>query len=50
MLYGELWDGDDLFSVRVGRRRTTKARYMVDNQQDIIMLLREINQAMSAVS
>jgi trehalose 6-phosphate phosphatase len=40
-------DGDALFTVRVGSRRTTKARYELRNQTDIIRLLREINQALS---
>ncbi len=43
-------DGDSLFTVGVGRRRMTKARYELRNQTDIIRLLREINQALSPPS
>jgi trehalose 6-phosphate phosphatase len=41
---------DDLFTVRVGRRGTSKACYTLNNQQDVIRLLREINQTLSTPS
>jgi trehalose 6-phosphate phosphatase len=41
-------DRDDLFTVRVGRRGITKARYELRNQKDIVRLLKEINQILSA--
>lgn len=43
-------DGDVLLTVRVGRRGTTKARYELRNQRDIIRLLKEINRALSLFS
>ncbi len=36
-------DGDDLFTVRVGWRRTTGARYALRGQRNVVRLLREIN-------
>ncbi len=43
-------DGDTLFTVRVGCRGMTAARYELRNQKDTIRLLREINQALSPPS
>jgi trehalose 6-phosphate phosphatase len=40
-------DGEVLLTVRVGRRGTTRARYELRNQRDVIRLLREINRALA---
>jgi trehalose 6-phosphate phosphatase len=43
-------DRDDLFTVQVGRRGTTKARYTLNSQKDVVRLLREINKTLSTLT
>ena len=40
-------DGNRLFTVRVGTRGVSRAQYELRNQEEIIRLLREINQALA---